>query len=77
MLRKSCDNDQQNSVAIECNKSRFMINKKTMIIKNERDVRDVYKISKTMLGEGVSGAVYKCVHRERGFVRAAKIVSKN
>lgn len=65
---KSCDNS---------NHSKIEFSKKTMILKNDKEVREVYKISKKELGKGAFGAVYKCSHRELGFTRAVKIVSKS
>ena len=56
---------------------RIKIDKKSMILKNEREVRDVYKISAKELGKGAFGCVYKCTHRELGFVRACKTISKS
>ena len=67
-LSTSVEGDQQPS---------FNFSKKTMIMKNEKDVREVYKISKKELGKGGFGAVFKCFHRELGFVRAVKIVPKS
>ena len=79
-LNKICKNDLDEalSTSVEGDQQPNLdFSKKTMIMKNEKDVREVYKISKKELGRGGFGAVFKCFHRELGFVRAVKIVSKS
>jgi len=76
MLTKICNHDQKDAPS-EGDQTKLDFNKKTMIIKNEEDVREVYKISKKELGRGAFGAVYKCTHRALSFVRAVKIISKS
>lgn len=41
----------------------FLIRKETMITKNTKSFKDVYKIGKKPLGSGGFGVVYKCEHR--------------
>ena len=54
----------------------FLIRKETMISKNTKAFKEVYKIGKKPLGSGGFGVVYKCEHRITKQVRAVKIVSK-
>lgn len=54
----------------------FLIKKETMIMKNTRKFKEVYKIGKSPLGQGGFGVVYKCEHRTTKQIRAVKIVSK-
>ena len=56
--------------------SNFLIKKETMIQKNTRKFKEVYKIGKQPLGQGGFGVVYKCEHRRTKQIRAVKIVSK-
>lgn len=66
------------STSIEGDKQPSLdFSKKTMIMKNEKDVREVYKITKKELGKGSFGSVFTCTHRELGFKRAVKIISKS
>ena len=41
----------------------ILINKKTMILKNEKPLEEVYKLGKKALGTGAFGVVTKCRHR--------------
>jgi len=41
----------------------IIINKKTMIKKNEKPLEEVYKLGKKALGTGAFGVVTKCRHR--------------
>ena len=41
----------------------FLIKKETMIFKNKRIFKEVYKMGKNPLGTGGFGEVFKCEHR--------------
>ena len=41
----------------------FLINKSTMIRKNENNIDEVYKISKKPIGTGAFGVVHLCIHK--------------
>ena len=41
----------------------FLIRKETLINKNLRKFKDVYKLGKQPIGSGGFGVVYKCEHR--------------
>ena len=56
--------------------SDIRISKQTFISKNEKKFKEVYQIDKKPMGEGAFGVVSKCRHRELGFTRAVKRVSK-
>ncbi len=44
-------------------KDEMMIKKRTMICKNEAELKEIYKLGKKELGTGAFGVVTKCRHR--------------
>ena len=54
----------------------IIIKKSTMIVKNEKPIEDVYKISRKTIGTGGFGVVSRCRHRVTKQDRAVKIISR-
>ena len=55
-----------------------LIKKSSMILKNERPIRDFYKIDKkNLLGDGAFGTVRRVLHKKTGVVRACKMIDKS
>lgn len=55
----------------------FLIRKQTLIVKNTRDIKDVYKIETVTLGSGTYGTVNQVTHKVTGHVRACKTIPRN
>ena len=53
-----------------------IISKATMIRKNDKDIREVYKIARRPLGAGAYGVVSKCKHKITGQERAVKKITR-
>jgi len=56
--------------------NQIVIKKSTMIIKNDKPIEEVYKISRKSIGTGGFGVVSKCRHRTTKQDRAVKIISR-
>jgi len=54
----------------------ILIKKETFIKKNDKNIEDVYKISKKALGTGAFGVVTKCRHRVSKQDRACKTITR-
>ena len=55
-----------------------LVKKSSMILKNERPIRDFYKIDKkNLLGDGSFGSVRRVLHKKTGVVRACKMIDKS
>ena len=61
---------------MEANQPVIIINKATMIKKNEKKIEDVYKMGKKALGTGGFGVVTKCRHRVTKLDRACKTIPR-
>lgn len=54
----------------------FTVNVKDFITKNEKSIREVYRIGKRIGGEGSYGYIRFCIHRSTGSLRAVKIIDR-
>ena len=54
----------------------FMVNVRDFMFENKEDIRKIYRIGKTVGGEGAYGALRFCIHRKLGCLRAVKMIDK-
>lgn len=57
-------------------KGPVLIQKSTMILKNEKKITEVYDMEESKLGSGSYGTVHKAIHRVTGNERAIKVIPK-
>ena len=54
----------------------FIIKKSAFIVKNEKELSEVYTMSKKALGSGTYGVVHKVTHNVTHQVRACKVIAR-
>ena len=54
----------------------FIVNVRDFMFENKEDIRKIYRIGKTVGGEGAYGALRFCIHRKLGCLRAVKMIDK-
>lgn len=72
-----CTVTQSTEKATPSKKKKYVTNFKfshAFAIENQGKIDEVYDVSKTILGEGTAGMVYKATHMDLGFERAVKSI---